>query len=554
VTRPGRSSQALRRYPALLGGLAWCLAALLLPSSLTLPQTGPPTLAEFAPVPGQSGQASPIAALDGTSSAGVGAGGTAGGGGGTQASTTTAIAAESAGGGRRRPGTKRCVGRPPRQTEDVLSPPCIAFFEGDNFGSTAKGVTRDEIRVAFLGTCAAAGGVQIGDLDDSNDPQYHAATAGYFKYFNDRFQTYGRRVHGYSVRQPCNTDADTVINEVDERIQPFAFLQLNEGEDFAVGAAQRGIIANWPGGDRTTMHDHAPFIISYPPDQDDLVSIFADFVCMKLAGRNAIYSGEPTDHGKRRRFALYYDREDKDAQRRGVEQTVRAIGDRCGEAAGPISPSNGAHLDHHSQDATRWRVEGVTTVLEFGGRTNGIMQAAEATGWHPEWAHLIEYCCNSDYQTNPPAPQMRNSLGVWYERRWPEDRADHDWHRAMREGCGCDGGTVAVYRELFLLFRGLQAAGPRLTPDNFDRGLHAIPQQQSPDPWTPAAYFAPSNHSLIKDVSVIRWDALGQARGSTKPGCWRLVEHGKRYRSGDFASHPGDGDFDTAGWPCSGEP
>jgi hypothetical protein len=45
------------------------------------------------------------------------------------------------------PSNKRCVGNPPRQTEDPTSPPCVAFFDGDNFGSTYQGVTGEEIRV-----------------------------------------------------------------------------------------------------------------------------------------------------------------------------------------------------------------------------------------------------------------------------------------------------------------------------------------------------------------------------------------------------------------------
>ena len=47
------------------------------------------------------------------------------------------------------PSTKRCVGKPPRQTEDPLAPPCVASFAGDNFGVTYQGVTKDEISVLF---------------------------------------------------------------------------------------------------------------------------------------------------------------------------------------------------------------------------------------------------------------------------------------------------------------------------------------------------------------------------------------------------------------------
>src|SRR5205807_1613108 len=47
------------------------------------------------------------------------------------------------------PSTKGCVGKPPRQTEDPLAPPCVASFSGDNFGATYQGVSKDEISVLF---------------------------------------------------------------------------------------------------------------------------------------------------------------------------------------------------------------------------------------------------------------------------------------------------------------------------------------------------------------------------------------------------------------------
>src|SRR5688500_15884936 len=63
-------------------------------------------------------------------------------------STNPEEAAESADDSLDVPRVRRCVGDPPRQTEDPQSPPCVPYWEGDNGGSTYKGVTRDEIRIA----------------------------------------------------------------------------------------------------------------------------------------------------------------------------------------------------------------------------------------------------------------------------------------------------------------------------------------------------------------------------------------------------------------------
>jgi hypothetical protein len=109
------------------------------------------------------------------------------------------------------------------------------------------------------------------------------------------------------------------------------------------------------------------------------------------------------------------------------------------------------------------------------------------------------------------------------------------------------------YDDVMLFFRGIQAAGPRLTIENVDRGLRALPHAPSPNPWTPAAYFNPDNWTFFKDMMLVRWDPVG-VNANAPPGCWRVVEYGKRYRTEDWATNPGDEGFDRFDeWPCHGE-
>jgi len=42
-----------------------------------------------------------------------------------------------------------CVGDPPRQTDDPLSPPCVGPYRGDNGGATSMGVSRGTIKVVL---------------------------------------------------------------------------------------------------------------------------------------------------------------------------------------------------------------------------------------------------------------------------------------------------------------------------------------------------------------------------------------------------------------------
>src|SRR5688500_1174590 len=112
----------------------------VLPSALNIPQSNPAETLEYAPVPPEDQNQPPPAAgnfssLGLGSSSGIAAG----------ASPDAELPGGGEVGGRavKTAGTKRCVGSPPRQTEDPLSPPCVAHFEGDNGGATYQGVTRD---------------------------------------------------------------------------------------------------------------------------------------------------------------------------------------------------------------------------------------------------------------------------------------------------------------------------------------------------------------------------------------------------------------------------
>ena len=112
------------------------------------------------------------------------------------------------------------------QIEDPQSPPCVPFFNGDNGGSTWKGVTGSEI------TVATAGG----------DPPSRFEVA-LINFFNHRFEFYGRKlklVH-YAPSDACSDAAGVICGQpstpsvmqadaqlVDEKLHAFADLGYRE--------------------------------------------------------------------------------------------------------------------------------------------------------------------------------------------------------------------------------------------------------------------------------------------------------------------------------------
>jgi hypothetical protein len=547
-------SAALRRYPA-YGYLAGVAAlALLLPSGLTVPQSGPPTLAEYAPVPGPAEGRSDTAELGLPSTEGIGAGagrGAGSGPGGDGGDGTTP------GGGDgeliRKPGTKRCVGSPPRQTEDPLSPPCVAFFAGDNGGATSKGVTRSTV-TAVIESAQGASRTEsnpkrltdcrspASEDDDTEDMLCKA----YQRFFNDRYQTYERTVHLYVAHQ-------TSPAEIDERLSPFVI----GGQNVSASIARLGIMnTGYIGQPRERYTSSAPYLNAFRPDLEDQARMVASYVCTRLANRPARYAGDVTLTSRPRKFGLWTGTE-AGPYDVAIQQSLER---ECGIVIGSTEIARGGG---DATAAARFKQAGITTVILATARAGEAAITAQATNatYFPEWfVPGDDDSRGSDtnfYGRLATPEQWRNAFGLSVDYRRAAIHEQH-WYRAFREGCpSCPepdglGGSAApeIYDVLTLIFTGIQAAGPRLTPARFDQGLHAIPPRASSDPFRPAAYFAPGNHTFIKDAMAIWWDPSGQAPGQPSRGCYRLPQQGRRYRAFEW---PAGDDLVKADGPCQGD-
>ena len=559
----------LRRYPA-LGFLAVAaLLASLLPSALRVPLSGPTASAELAPVPGESDSAQgDLSALGQTSTGGLGSGsgigglGSGGRGGPGPAPEIDQPPPPDDNGRGRNPSNKRCVGKPPRQTEDPLSPACVAYFKGDNFGATSKGVTREEIVVVDLSD-SCSGEFRVADYEDSStwfpeftDTPGHAALV---RYFNDRYQMYGRRVHVYQVRGGAGasgTCPKARMQEVEERLHPFAIVANGLGglgPEGDVEAARLGTIVSLPGASRELAQANTPYLISFIPDLEDRAANVVEAVCARLAGRTARFAADPGMHGTVRKFGIVYFAQGSDPDNLGVRLVADGIERRCGDRAGDVEIGYVQGTgESRQQAAARMKLAGVTTVLMAGSQVFP-QEGAQAVGWYPEWLEFGSNVGNNGNGRGYPPAEYVGALGLMDARRLGPP-TEHNHRRAAAEG-GCAGCRVEerMYNHLLLLATGIQAAGPRLTPANFDKGLRALPARQSTDPFAPSAYFAPGNHSFVKDFAMVWWDSTGIPPGTSTPGCWRLVEDGLRYRAQDWQKRPGDEGIKGDGQPCQGD-
>ena len=589
-----------QKYPPLLAlAVALLIAVVVLPSSLNLPQTPPTQTLEYAPVPPSDDTQTPPAGNFsslglGTSSGVEGVGAPGGNGDGLGAAPGTPPAKGTA----FKPSGLRCVGNPPRQTEDPLAPPCVAVYQGDNGGSTYAGVTKDEVRILAY----VDGGINyISGSDPSNtvaptDKLYdlfqpcpdgdagcdHLITKGFRgwqRYFNDRFQTYGRKVHLFvffsnqvNANTPEHRQADAA--DIYQRVKPFAVVSFatEPYEDVFLEAMTDKQVLNFGsfgGRKQSFFQAHPRLIWGYQPSIEQQADQFSTYVCTKVANKPVVLSGNPGDNGKPRVYGLIS--AGPVQGQKGLEDLTEAVVEKvkqCGvtfaaKASSPdkdgcLAQNNGQSPDYAGTAMADFQTKHVTTIIWTGCIDGNWGKSAETIRYSPEWilngdgileANNPERLAQNTNTFNHHAvvvtpqtflPALQQQICYKAYREADQDLPDTDL------GYVCD-----YYKNLFQLVLGIQVAGPRLGPTSIDQGFRAIPAHPSSDPQTPACYYPAGDYTCVKDAEAEYWDSSGQAPGDNRPGCWRSIQNGLRYLPGKWP----DGNIDAqikGNEPCNG--
>ena len=245
----------------------------LIPLALKVEQAPPPTIAEFAPQVRQQVKDPPR-----DQAANVGQLGGAGGGGGQLGALPSPsplidpLVAASA--KPKSPRYHRCVGNPPRQIEDPQSPPCVPYWEGNNGGPTAKGVTGSTITLVL--EKSRGGNAQV-NTDLVN-------------FFNDRFELYGRKiVLQYYDQSAGPAGAEAQVTQEDQQFAPFAHWGVAQSQNvnnvFWNDAFARhhiltfaGQFNEMPAQSQAHMTQYAPYEWMYIPSFDQVERGLGDVV------------------------------------------------------------------------------------------------------------------------------------------------------------------------------------------------------------------------------------------------------------------------------------
>lgn len=602
-------SEWSRRYPPLAAlVIALVIAVVVLPSALNLPQSNPATTLELAPVPPSDDKTPPpplgnLSTLSLGGSSTIGGAGASGGGAGS-----TPGASDASGGGlpgsslaerHKTPRTKNCVNTPQglRQTEDPLSPPCVADFEGDNGGATyTEGVTGDEVRLliytdATVYTQTARGQDTspqntIIDLDapaGNNEIGFTFVTRNWSRYFNDRYQTYNRHVHFFLQYGSYSTDPNASGPDAGSRqqdaaqafstVHPFAVIaypNFNGSVDYYLRyMAQRGVLnfGSFQGREAALFQQFPKLIWGYPPTIQQVAQRYAEFVCKTIVAPGRVsFAGAGITAGAPRKLGLIETADPGFPNLKHEADLVRQLVQQCG---GQISdqdvvtyPVNGYVIDTSTTERyaianmNKLQSDGVTTLLWPAGTETKQGQAATQLRYFPEW--LIgpdgyeETTSAGQYQDQQ---QWTHAFIVPFVTRRATLQTDY-CYQAYREvdtqAADSDINSFACleYPDLRMVFTGIQVAGPKLGPYSIDKGYHAIPKVASTDPRVPACFYDPGDYTCVKDTVIEYWDPAGTTTTNSQPGCWRMIQGGRRYPENQLPS----GDpltLKTASDPCN---
>ena len=581
---PGRSSEWARKYPPLLAVFAALVIALaVLPSALNLPQSNPSTTLEYAPIPPDD--ESPPPPAGNFSSLGLGSSGTLGGGteeggpaGGGGLGDDGLLGQDPGGGEGKSPRTKRCVGSPPKQTDDPLAPPCVADFTGDNFGTTYLGVSREEVKILFYiqgftnytNICRDPARVtpdnEYFDLWSPAQDDEHCVIRvlrGWQQYFYDRYQTYNRRPHFFVYfsgegDSPELRRADAADNYA--KVKPFAVIATSNSysDAYLETMAKRGVLNfdSQTGREAQFFQRYPKLIWGYYPTLEISAQQYAGYVCKKVKPFKVSFSGNAADAGKDRVYGMFKTRDETRPDLIAMaEEVKRLLKEQCGivPVTEPTFPSAGYVADtrygtrYATEAVAQFQTNKVTTILWPGGLETNLSKQAGNSGYLPEVVALgdqvFETETHATFQDQNFWDQVRMITNVVRQPPIREQQCFKSYREVEPEAdlnetsLACD-----FYNGLRQLFTGIQVSGPRLTPTTVDKGYRAIPKIRSTDPFVPACFYEPGDYTCVKDAVVERWDAQARDQATTSPGdadgCYRMTEAGLRY----FAEAWPDGD------------
>jgi hypothetical protein len=396
----------------------------------------------------------------------------------------------------------------------------------------------------------------------------------WLKYFNDRFQTYGRRVHGYIYYGGCDKTQQgrqAAAAAAYSKVKPFAVISsasVGLGGDataFNIYMAQHQVLnfGSQQGRSAEFFNRFPKLIWGYPPSIEQSAKRYVDYICTKVKGKPAVDAGGDLK-GRDRTYGLI---STSDSAYPGLQTYKEAVveglkGCGIGFAAKSEFPANGWAVDpttpmqYAQLGMADFSQKKITTIIWPGGTESNYSFQAYQQQYFPEWfiagdgqndagsygVNKQQDVWNHAWNVTPVVRIEKLETEVCYQEYRSVDTAPADSDVQFY--------ACPVYNDLRQFFTGVQVAGPKLGPASVDKGFHAIPAVESKDNRTAACFYEPNDYTCVKDAQAMFWDSTGQVNAERQSGCWRMVDGGDRHIFGRWPNNNVDADK-KPGQPCN---
>lgn len=441
----------------------------------------------------------------------------------------------------------------------LMAAECYADVEGDNGGDTAKGVTGETIKVVAY---VAMEDDPIIDYitqaiaNDDTVAQASETLQGYNELFNAMYQLYGRQVE-MEILVGSGTANDEVAARADavraaDEMGAFAVVGGPVLTSvFADELAAKGVICvGCTAGNPEYFAERAPYLYGPAINSDQVLIHLVEYIEKKLDGKPAAFAGDEALQDTERVLGyLWIESNDTSAQQaqRFEDLLAEADIDLAESISYTLDP---ARLQEQATSViTRLKQAGVTTVVFSGDPVAPSTFTTEATAqdFFPEWVLGPQALVDTTaFSRTYDQEQWAHAFGPSPLTVKPDQTQRGHWTLYEwffgTEPPAPDTSPV-LFPNVAVLFGGLQAAGPDLTPETFQAGVFSRP----PTPrYTTESSLSWGDHGLwdydedfngSDDMTEIWWDpeATGEDEiGKEGTGMWRYVDGGTRYLPGEW--------------------
>lgn len=437
-----------------------------------------------------------------------------------------------------------CFGDPPRQIESLYAAECKPAFVGDNGGATYKNVTGDLIRLGYwhsLGPPAKRGPQPF---EPPPDESAAARTARVIQdFFNQRIETYGRRVQLVAIEQENREDTTekAAAAKADEEWGVFAATHLDKA--FCDEMVRRELICYSQNGFKDSIYQAADghfFGLQMGIDKNDQLA--AEFVCRRLLGGTADHAGTGS-RGQPRKFGVI----SQNLGGRTSADVVERMRNTCGADAIGFDVKDPtvdrSEAQNISLAITQLRQQGVTTIV-FAAELVAVlvaMQQADAIAYFPEWVNIGSYGIDINIiGSTLPKTQAEHLFGMsWWELPRPAPQTDcFIAYKTIDPNNDPDSTWCSgFFLPLLQLLNGITNAGPNLTADSFADGLFRFGENLRIEKHAIQGGYAPGDYSYVDKMGEVWWDPTATAPGGAQ-GAYRWTGDGVRYGLGEIPEGP----------------